>query len=87
MPSIILGLVLSSLYSLVFYWIMGHGWLRLLLYWVVGVSGFFLGQLIASFIGLSIFNVGETNLVEGSVTSLLGLIAIRALMQPRHVES
>ena len=77
MPSIILGFVLSSLYGLVFYVLMAHGWWRLLFYWVVGVGGFFLGQFIASAVGLNIFNIGETNLIEGTVASWLGLLAVR----------
>ena len=83
MPSIILGLVLSSLYGLVFYLLMGHGWLRLMLYWIVGVSGFFLGQSIASTIGLSIFNIGDANVIEGTITCWLSLIAVHAWMRPK----
>jgi hypothetical protein len=83
MPSMILGLVLSSLYGLVFYLLMGHGWLRLLLYWIVGVGGFFLGQLIASTVGLNIFNIGDANVIEGTVASLLALIAVYAWMHQK----
>jgi hypothetical protein len=83
MPSIILGLVLSSLYGLVFYLLMGHGWLRLLVYWVVGVGGFFLGQFVASVVGLSIFNIGDANIIEGTVASILSLIAVYAWMHQK----
>ena len=83
MPSFILGLVLSSLYGLVFYLLMGNGWLRLLLYWIVGVGGFFLGQLIASTVGLNIFNIGDANVIEGTVASWLGLIAVHAWMRQK----
>jgi len=83
MPSIIFGLVLSSLYGLVFYLLVGHGWLRLLLYWIVGIGGFFLGQLIASTVGLNIFNIGDATIIEGTVTSLLSLIAVWAWMRQK----
>ncbi len=75
---VILAFVISSLYGLVFYLILGHGWLRLLMYWFVSVVGFFLGQWLASVIGVSIFNIGELNLVEGTLASGLCLWAAHA---------
>lgn len=77
-PAIVFAFVLSSLYGLVFYAIFGHGWLRLVFYWLIGVLGFFLGQGIARLVGLAVFNVGEVNLVEGTLVSWLGLLAFRA---------
>ena len=77
-PSLTLALVLSTLYSLVFFLVFGHGWLRLLFYWVIGVTGFLLGHWLANLVGLSIFNVGELNLVEGTAMSWVALFAARA---------
>ncbi len=77
-PSFILALTLATLYSLVFFLFFGHGWLRLVFYWAGGVIGFFLGQWIANLIGLSIFNLGDLNLVEGTVVSWVSLFAARA---------
>ncbi len=77
-PSLVLALALASLYSLLFFLILGHGWLRLIFYWIVGVAGFFLGQWIATLVGLSIFNIGDLNLVEGTVVCWVGLFAARA---------
>jgi hypothetical protein len=77
-PSLILALVLSSFYGLLFYLIFGHGWSRLIFYWTVGVFGFILGEWIASALGLTIFSVGELNLVEGSLVSWVSLFAVRA---------
>jgi hypothetical protein len=77
-PSFILALTLATFYSLVFFLFFGHGWLRLGLYWAIGVIGFFLGQWIAKLIGLSIFNLGDLNLVEGTVVSWVSLFAARA---------
>ena len=77
-PSLVLALALSSLYSLVFFLILGHGWRRLIFYWTVGVAGFFLGQWIAALVGLSILSIGDLNLVEGTVVCWIGLFAARA---------
>lgn len=78
MPTLVLGLVLASLYGIVFYLIFGHGWLRLFFYWVVGILGFGMGHFIASMIGLALMNIGALNFVEGTVACWLCLFAARA---------
>ncbi len=77
-PSITLVLALATLYSLVFFLVFGHGWLRLFFYWIVGIVGFSLGQWIANVVGLSIFSIGEVNLIEGSLVCWVSLFAVRA---------
>jgi hypothetical protein len=77
-PSLVFAIAIASLYGFMFYLIFGHGWWRLVFYWLVAVAGFFLGQWIANLVGLAIFNVGEVKLVEGTLTSMLGLITVRA---------
>ncbi len=76
-PAFLFAFVLASLYGLGFYVIFGRGWLRLVVYWLVGVLGFFLGQGIAQFVGLGIFNLGEISLFEGTLVSWLCLLAAR----------
>ena len=77
-PSLVLGFTLSTLYGLVFFLVVGHGWSRFFFYWTVGVVGFFAGQTIAHLVGLAIFNLGDLNLFEGTVVSWVGLVAARA---------
>ena len=77
-PSMVLGFTLSTLYGLGFFLVVGHGWLNFLFYWAVGVIGFFLGQWIASLVGLSIFSLGDLNLVEGTAVSWIALFVVRA---------
>jgi len=77
-PAFVFSSVLAGLYGLVFYVIVGHGWWRLVLYWLVSVLGFFLGQGIAQLIGLAMFKIGEVNVVEGTLTSWLILGAVHA---------
>ncbi|MCX7839829.1 MAG: hypothetical protein N2559_10325 [Anaerolineae bacterium] len=75
-PAIILGVVLASLYALVFYVIVGHGWLRLIGYWLIGVAGFFVGHALASLIGLRLFDIGELHAVEGTLVSWLSCVGV-----------
>ncbi len=77
MPSLVFGFVLATLYGLVFYLLFGHGWWRLIFYWLVSVSGFFLGHGAAGLLGLAIFNIGELRVVEGTIVSWLSLVTIR----------
>jgi hypothetical protein len=42
-PAFVFALVLASLYGLMFYAVVGHGWGQLVLYWLVSVLGFFSG--------------------------------------------
>ena len=77
-PGFVLGLVLSSLYSFIFYLIYGQGWARLLLFWITGVVGFNFGQLIARGIGITLFNVGTVSVIEGTLVCWASLFAVRA---------
>ncbi|MBI4785765.1 MAG: hypothetical protein HY782_01800 [Chloroflexi bacterium] len=77
-PSLVLAFVIGSLYGLVFYLVFGRGWARIPLYWVTGLAGFALGQWLGSSIGLSLFNIGPVNLVEGTLVSWASLFAVRA---------
>lgn len=76
-PSLVFGFVLATLYGLAFYLVFGHGWLRLVFYWLVSVVGFFLGHWAAGLLGLAIFNVGELRVIEGTVVSWLSLLTVR----------
>ncbi len=77
-PSIVFAFVLASVYGLAFYLIFGHGWARLGLYWVSGVLGFFLGNWLASLLGLSLLTVGTVNPIEATVLSWASLFVARA---------
>jgi hypothetical protein len=75
-PSLVFGFVLASLYGLAFYVICGHGWLRLIFYWLASVVGFFLGHWAAGWLGLAILNVGDLRVIEGTIVSWLSLLTV-----------
>lgn len=78
-PSLILAFVLASIYGLAFYLLFGRGWLGLAVYWLVGLVGFGLGQILSSLLSFSLLPIGSVNAIEGSVTSLIALLLTRTL--------
>lgn len=77
-PAFVLAIVIASVYGLVFFLFLGHGWRQMFLYWGVAVTAFLIGQALAKAVGLALYNIGAVNLVEGTFASALGLIATRA---------
>jgi uncharacterized membrane protein YjjP (DUF1212 family) len=79
LPSILLALVIASLIGVAFFLLFGKGWTRLGVYWLVGVVGFFIGQIITTLIRFSLFAIGSVNLLEATVTCLIALFIARAV--------
>lgn len=79
LPQLLLAFVISSLIGLGFFLLFGKGWLRLIVYWLVAVIGFFIGQIISSLLNFSIFAIGSVNLLEATATCLIALFVTRAL--------
>lgn len=79
LPSIALSFIIASLIGLVFFMLFGRGWLRLLVYWLVALAGFFAGQIITSLLSFSLFPIGSVNVLEATITCLIALFVTRAL--------
>jgi hypothetical protein len=73
LPSIVLGLVISTLYGAGFHLWKGGSLGRLILYLILGWAGFWIGQLLASLLGWSFDRVGGLHLGAATVGSLLFL--------------
>lgn len=78
-PALVFGFVISSLYGVAFYLLFGRGWMRLWVYWLIGIVGFAFGQWVGGLIGLSALNIGAVNLIEATLVSWIGLFGARAL--------
>lgn len=78
-PSLVLAFVIASIYGLAFYLLFGRGWLGLAIYWLVGLVGFGLGQILSSVFSFSLLPIGSVNAIEGSITSLIALLLTRTL--------
>jgi hypothetical protein len=73
LPSIILGIVISSLYGTIFHLYRGGGPGRLLLYLVSAWIGFWLGQFLANTLGWSFLSLGPLRLGMGTIGSAITL--------------
>jgi hypothetical protein len=75
----LLSFLLASLYGLVFFLFSRRDWLGLVVYWLVALVGFALGQSASSVLGTSVLPIGQVNVVEGSLASVLALLILRVL--------
>ena len=74
-PALIFGLIISTLYGAVFHlWRGGNIW-RLLLYLILGWTGFWLGQFLATRLGWSFASLGSLHLGMATLLSALFLFA------------
>lgn len=79
LPTIALSILIASIIGLAFYLVFGRGWVRLAVYWLVAVAGFFVGQIISTLVQFSLVPIGSVNLLEGTATCLIALFVTRAL--------
>jgi hypothetical protein len=78
-PPLVLSIVLASIYSALFHLWQGDGVKELALYWMAGLSGFGLGQLGSSSLGLNVLMVGQIHVLESTLVCWLFLFAVKWL--------
>lgn len=67
LPSLLIGIVISSLYGTVFHLYRGGGFGRLLLYLVLAWIGFWLGHLLGNNTGWIFFSLGPLHLGTATI--------------------
>ncbi len=72
-PTLILGLILSTLYGALFHLWRGGSAGRLLLYLFLAWTGFWLGQLVGNLLNVSFDLVGQLHLLTSSLGSVIFL--------------
>jgi uncharacterized membrane protein YeaQ/YmgE (transglycosylase-associated protein family) len=72
-PTLLLGLILSTLYGALFHLWRGGNAGRLLLYLLLSWIGFWIGQLIGNLLEVSFDTVGQLHLVMATIGSLIFL--------------
>ena len=72
-PTLFLGLILSTLYGALFHLWRGGNAGRLLLYLILSWIGFWLGQLIGNYLNLSFDTLGQLHLMFATLGSLIFL--------------
>ena len=75
-PSLIISLLLGSLYGLLFFLLAGGSRRGLWAYWLVGAAGFLAGQFIAEYVQLTMITLGDVHIVEGSLFCWIALFVL-----------
>ena len=73
-PSLIFAFLIASLYGALYHLIRGGRLRRLLLFLILGWTGFVLGHLVGIWQGWSLFPLGELNLGLSTLGSLVFLL-------------
>jgi len=73
-PTLFLGLILSTLYGALFHLWRGGNAGRLILYILLAWIGFWLGQLVGNLANVSFDTLGQLHLVVASIGSIVFLI-------------
>jgi hypothetical protein len=80
-PFVLYGFLLASVIGMAFFILSGSGWWQLLAYWFAAVVGFAVGQWLGMTLGINLYPFGQLNTIEGSVMSLVALIAARTIWE------
>jgi hypothetical protein len=73
LPSILMGILISTLIGAAFHLLKGGGLGRLILYLLLGWVGFWTGQLAADQLGWNLWTIGQLHLGMAAAGSLLFL--------------
>jgi hypothetical protein len=73
-PSLLFGLLIASLYGVLYHLVRGGGLGRLLLFLIFGWAGFALGHLVGVWRGWVLIPLGELNLGLSTLGSLVLLV-------------
>jgi hypothetical protein len=75
-PSLIISLVLGSIYGLLFFILVGGSKRGMWVYWLVGAAGFLAGQFVAEYVRLTKITLGDVHVLEGSLLCWIGLFVL-----------
>ena len=78
-PVLLVGATLATLWAALFHLLLGRKLTDLILYWVVGLIGFAVGQAMADILQLRWLLVGQVHVVEGSLACWIGMLVARWL--------
>ena len=82
-PSLVLGLVLGSIYGLLCHAFVGRHWQHLPYYWAAGLVGFFAGYAAAVLAGVEMIRLGTVPLLEGTLGAAVALWGAYRLLRTR----
>lgn len=73
LPGLILGLIISILYGAIFHFWRGGGAIRLILYLILSMTGFWVGQIVAAKYNLIFLSIGTLHLGFATICSIIFL--------------
>lgn len=80
-PALLLGLLLSTTYAALFHLWGGRNLRDLLIYWLAAIVGFAAGHAIGALTQISLLQIGQLHVVEGTIGAIAALIVARAWSQ------
>lgn len=78
-PVLLVGATLATFWAALFHLLLGRKLTDLILYWVVGLIGFTVGQAMADILQLRWLLVGQVHVVQGSLACWIGMLVARWL--------
>jgi len=78
-PAFILGSAIGSLWAAIFYLGSGKKLADLVLYWFVGLVGFFVGHAIAEALGFHWLMLGQVHILSGTLGCWIAMLVARWL--------
>lgn len=78
-PYLLLSFVLGAMYGLLFHLWRGKSFQDLAIYFITGIVGFAMGQVLGNLIGLDIFLIGPLHIAEATFMSWVNLFIIQWL--------
>lgn len=78
-PVFVFGSALATLWAAMFHLLLGKKLSDLVLYWFVSLIGFAVGQAMADVLELRWLLVGQTHIVEGTVSCWIAMLVARWL--------
>ncbi len=78
-PYILLSLLLGATYGTLFHLWRGKSVRDLVIYFLIGIIGFGLGQVLGNLLGFNFLVLGPLHLVEATLVSLISLFSIQWL--------
>lgn len=78
-PYLLLSVLLGGIYGVLFHLWQGKTIRDLVIYFLTGIIGFVLGQVLSNLLGFTLFLIGPLHVVEASLTSVVMLFLMKWL--------
>ncbi len=78
-PVLLLGSSVATLYAAGFHLLTGRTWRQIMLFWVLSLMGFMMGQVGGELLGLNWPMLGQIHIIPATIISWLALLVARLL--------